>query len=193
MVSVSTFQPSNASTAVIGALVATWDERTFQNWIKPAPVVSVGRQIPQLLAAGLMALILAFGPYWALRATLPSSSVATALRAGALEVAPAVRSSLVASRLGQARAMASRSGRFVVAFGRFERLESADAHARLVRSKGYIAAVVQSGTAYLVVSRQYRSLADAKFWSSIFSNIGLEAKAMARLEAHLHQELVSAL
>jgi len=174
--------------------VATWDERTFQNRIRPASVVPVGRQIPQLLAAGLMAVILASGPYWALRATLPSSSVATALRAGALEVAPASRSSLVvASRLGQARAMASRSGRFVVAFGRFERFESADAHARLIRSKGYIAAVVQSGTAYLVVSRQYRSLADAKFWSSIFSNIGLEAKAVARLEAHLRQELVPSL
>ncbi|TMI76363.1 MAG: hypothetical protein E6H05_03810 [Bacillati bacterium ANGP1] len=174
--------------------MATWDERTFQNRIKPAPVAPAGRQIAQLLAAGLMALILAFGPYWALRATLPSSPVATALRTGALEVAPAARSSLVeASQLGQARAMASRSGRFVVAFGRFERFEPADAHARLVRSKGYIAAVVQSGTAYLVVSRQYRSLADAKFWSSIFSGIGLEAKAVARLEAHLHQELVSSL
>jgi len=174
--------------------VATWDERTFQNRIRPAPVVPVGRQIPQLLAAGLMALTLVVGPYWTLRATLPSSSVATALRTVALEVAPASRSSLVvASRLGQARALASRSGRFVVAFGRFERFESADAHARLIRSKGYIAAVVQSGTAYLVVSRQYRSLADAKFWSSIFSNIGLEAKAVARLEAHLHQELVSSL
>src|SRR5256712_7658039 len=141
-----------------------------------------------------MAVILASGPYWALRATLPSPSVATALRTGALEVAPAARSSLTAaSRLSQARAIAARSGRFVVAFRRFEQFESADAHARFVRSKGYIAAVVQSGTAYPVVSRQYRSLADAKFWSSIFSNIGLEAKAVARLEAYLHQGLVSSL
>jgi len=52
---------------------------------------------------------------------------------------------------------------------------------------------VRSGTAYVVVSRQYRSLADAKFWSSIFSKLGLEAKALTRLEARRHQQLTAAL
>ncbi len=176
--------------------MATWDERTLPSRTEPEPGASAAGQIPQILAAGLAALMLALGPYWVLRVVLPQASVATVVRAGALEVAPAVRSSLPVAGVqpGQRRAVASlRSGRFVVAFGRFERLESADAQARLVRSKGYIAAVVRSGTAYLVVSRPYHSLAAAKFWSSIFSDIGLEAKALARLEARLRPGLTPAL
>lgn len=164
--------------------MATWDERTFESTITPVPRVPVARQIPQLVAAGLTALVLASGPYWALRAVTMPSSEANAVRTGALEITPAARlRAVTAVRAGAGGVSLARAGRFVVAFGRFQRRESAEAQARLVRSKGYIAGVVRSGTAYLVVSRQYRSLADAKFWSSIFSSLGLEAKAMARLEA----------
>ena len=174
--------------------MATWDERTFQRRIEPTPEVPVVRQVPQIIAAGLTALLLASGPYWALRAAVPQPSVGIAHLNGVLEVTPAVRSwAVTVTQPGQGRSMASRAARFVVAFGRFERLESAKAQARLVRSKGYIAAVVRSGTAYVVVSRQYRSLADAKFWSSIFSKLGLEAKALTRLEARRHQRLTPVL
>ena len=174
--------------------MATWDERTFQSRITPVPRVPMARQVPQVIAAGLTALLLASGPYWALRAAVPQPSVGIAHLNGVLEVTPAVRSwAVTVTQPGQGRSMASRAARFVVAFGRFERLESAEAQARLVRSKGYIAAVVRSGTAYVVVSRQYRSLADAKFWSSIFSKLGLEAKALTRLEARRHQRLTPVL
>lgn len=173
--------------------MATWDERTIQNRSAPSPVVPVARQFPQFIAAGLTALVLASGPYWALRAAAPRPTV-IAVRTGALEVTPAIRSfTVTAMRPGQTRTVASRTRRFVVAFGRFQRLESAEAQARIVRGKGYIAAVVRSGTAYLVVSRQYRSLSDAKFWSSIFSKLGLEAKALTRPEASFRQGLVPAL
>ena len=174
--------------------MATWDERTFQRRIEPTPEVPVVRQVPQIIAAGLTALLLASGPYWALRATMLQASVSSTIRGEPAEITPVTRSSgATAVRPGQGRTVGSRAGRFVVAFGRFERLESAKAQARLVRSKGYIAAVVRSGTAYVVVSRQYRSLADAKFWSSIFSKLGLEAKALTRLEARRHQQLTAAL
>src|SRR3989449_9906380 len=142
----------------------------------------MARQVPQVIAAGLTARLLASGPYWPLRAAGPQASVGIAHLNGVLEVTPAVRSwAVTVTQPGQGRSIASRAGRFVVAFGRFERFESAEAQARLVRSKGYIAAVGRAGTAFVGVSRQYRSLADAKVWSSIFSKLGLGAKALTPL------------
>ena len=173
--------------------MATWDEQTGADKITPGRRMPVARQIPQLVAAGLTALVLASGPYWALRSVTMPSSQANTVRTGAVELPPSARSRTVMGQAGTGRLSLPQAGRFVVAFGRFERLEPAQAQARLVRSKGYIAAVIRSGAAYLVVSRPYRSLADAKFWSSIFSNIGLEAKALARPEAATHLPLDLAL
>ncbi len=165
--------------------MATWEVGTaVQTWSEPEPAPSVVRQIPQLLAAGLVVLLMASGPYYVLRIALPQSQIATAVSTGPLEAQPAIRSALpvAAVRPGQAAAVVPPAGRFVVAFGRFERREAADAHARLVRSKGYIARVVRSGAAYVVVSRPYRSLAAAQFWTGVFGEIGLQAKALARFE-----------
>lgn len=166
--------------------MATWEVGTaLQHWSEPEPAPSVARQIPQLLAAGLVVLLMASGPYYVLRIALPQSQIATAVSVGPLEVPPAVRSALpvVAMQTRRAVGVTPAPRRFMVAFGRFERREAADARARLVRSKGYIARVVRSGAAYVVVSRQYRSLADAQFWTAVFGEIGLQAKALARLEA----------
>ncbi len=165
--------------------MATWEVGSrVQTWTEPEPAPSVVRQIPQLLAAGLVVLLMASGPYYVLRIALPQSQIATAVSTGPLEAQPAVRSALsIAAARGQAAGITPASGRFLVAFGRFERREAADARARLVRSKGYIARVVRSGAAYLVVSRPYHSLAAAQFWTGVFGEIGLQASALARLEA----------
>ncbi len=166
--------------------MATWEVGSrVQTWTEPEPAPSVARQIPQLLAAGLVVLLMASGPYYVLRIALPQSQIATAVSVGPLEAPPTVRSALsvAAAPPGQVAGVAPAQGRFMVAFGRFERREAADARARLVRSKGYIARVVRSGAAYVVVSRSYRSLADAQFWTGVFGEIGLQAKALAQLEA----------
>ena len=146
----------------------------------------VGTEALRVVAAGLIVAVVTWGPYWVLRAGPGPAALAPEVRAGVLEGSPAVRSTLVvtAVRAPQSLGVAGlSSGRFVLAFGRFERRAAAETRARLVRSKGYIARVVQSGAAYLVVSRPYRNHADAQFWSAIFGKLGLQATALTRLEA----------
>jgi len=176
--------------------MATWDgETTYQNRVHTPPAPALARQISQLLAAGLVVFMITSGPYYVLRIALPQAPVAIASRSDVLEVSPAARLGVAAAvKTHQVQAVTpSTVGQFVVAFGRFQRQETAEAHARLVRSKGYVARVVQSGAMYVVVSRPYRSLRDARFWSKVFGELGLEAKALVRLEAQGPQAFLSSL
>ncbi len=167
------------------AIMATWDgETTPQSRDRTLPAPTPAWQFPHLLAAGLLVFMISSGPYYALRNALSETPLATA---GPSDVSVSTSASwggavVVKPRQAQAVPLL-KAGQFVVAFGRFQRQESAEAHARLVRSKGYVAKVVRSGAAYVVVSRPYRSLSDARFWSKVFGELGLEARALARLEA----------
>ncbi len=176
--------------------MATWESRSaLQVRFEADHAVLARHEIPQMLVAGLTVLVIAAGP-WVFRAEGPSSARMTPARVGALE-APRPMRSVVTTRAIRSRQTLriafTSSGNFLVTFGRFERRESAEAHARLVRSKWYIAKIMQSGGAHLVVSRPYRTLADAQFWSAIFGEIGLEAGASSGLEAGNRQSIAPGL
>lgn len=70
---------------------------------------------------------------------------------------------------------------FVVIFGSFKSAEQADAYARTVRSKGYLATVLEDVTSFRVVSRPYRTQERADFWRGVFEEIGLDAGTTAEL------------
>ena len=142
-----------------------------------------GTEMLRLLAAGLLVALVAWAPYSVLRSGSPTVMQQAEFRDGPLETPPAVRLArpeVPALPQGLAGVPA---GRIVLAFGRFERHAAAQARARLVRRKGYIARVVQTGAAYLVVSRPYRTHAEARFWSGIFGGLGLQVTTVTRLEA----------
>lgn len=175
--------------------MATWDGETpYQGRVLTAQAPVAMRQMSQLLAAGLVLLMMTSGPYYVLRLALSQTPLATAGRSDAPQVSSSARSgeALVVKTAQAPTAILQPVAKFVVSFGRFHRQDSAEAQARRVRSKGYVAKVVQSGATYVVVSRPYRSLSDAHFWSKVFGEIGLEARALARLEAR-RQGLSSAL
>lgn len=71
--------------------------------------------------------------------------------------------------------------KFVVIFGDFASRAQADAYARTVRRKGYLATVLQDVTSFRVVSRPYRSQERADFWRVLFEEIGLDAGTTAEL------------
>ncbi|MDQ7844107.1 MAG: SPOR domain-containing protein [Armatimonadota bacterium] len=71
--------------------------------------------------------------------------------------------------------------RYVIVFGTFADRAEADTYARLVRSKGYLAGVTADGGVFHVVSRPYDSRQRARFWTSIFLEIGLDAGRTARV------------
>ncbi len=137
----------------------------------------------RVLAAGLLVALVAWAPYSVLRSASPTVTQQAEVREGPLEAPPAVRLAhpvAIAPPQGLAGVPA---GRIVLAFGRFERHAAAQTRARLVRSKGYIARIVQTGAAYLVVSRPYRNHTEARFWSGIFGKLGLQVTTVTRLEA----------
>lgn len=70
---------------------------------------------------------------------------------------------------------------YVVVFGSFATRAQAQAHARLVRSKGYLAGVISSDGSFRVVSRPYSSTERAVFWTTIFTEIGLDTDTTADL------------
>ena len=145
--------------------------------------VPAGMEILRVLAAGLFVALVAWAPYSVLRSAPQQVAQQVEVREGPLEAPPAVRLArpvVIAPPQGLAGVPA---GRIVLAFGRFERHAAAQARARLVRSKGYVARVVQAGAAYLVVSRPYRNHAEARFWSGIFGGLGLQVTTVTRLEA----------
>lgn len=73
---------------------------------------------------------------------------------------------------------------YILEFGRFGDRGSAQARARLVRSKGYIARVADSGVSYSVLGREFRSQASAERWKAIFEGIGLQSRVSRRVVAH---------
>lgn len=138
-----------------------------------------------VLAAGVVALAGA-GPYWGLRTSLEWSQARAAARV--LEVSPALRlpppPAQVRAAAGPADGRASvRPAPARVVFGRFARRQDAEARARAVRRKGYIASVVRVGAGYLVVSRPYPTVEAARFWAEVFREIGLRADVLPRVEA----------
>ena len=70
---------------------------------------------------------------------------------------------------------------YVVVFGSFATRAQAQAYAQLVRSKGYLAGVIPSEGSFRVVSRAYGSTERALFWTTVFSDIGLDADTTADL------------
>src|SRR5712692_7710629 len=145
--------------------------------------VPAGTEILRVLAAGLLVALVAWAPYSVVRSASPFVTQQAEVREGPLEAPPAVRLArpvVIALPQGLAGVPA---GRIVLAFGRFERHAAAQTRARLVRSKGYIAQIVQTGAAYLVVSRPYRNHTEARFWSGIFGKLGLQVTTVTRLEA----------
>lgn len=70
---------------------------------------------------------------------------------------------------------------FVVIFGAFASRAQADEYARTVRSKGYLATVLQDMTSFRVISRPYRSQERADFWRDVFEEVGLDAGTTAEL------------
>ena len=160
--------------------MATWEVGTARmNRREPA-----GVEMLRVLTAGLLVVLVAWAPYSVLRSGSPLVRQQAGVREGTLEVPPSIRQALpVITAPPQQGLAAVPAGRFVLAFGRFERRVAAQARARLVRSKGYAARVVQTGAAYLVVSRPYRNHAEARFWSGIFGRLGLQVLTVTRLEA----------
>lgn len=65
---------------------------------------------------------------------------------------------------------------YVVSFGRFPQRQVAEAHARLVRTKGYAATVTRVGSSFTVVSRPYPDKGRAEFWAGVFRHVGLQAE-----------------
>src|SRR5574340_702796 len=159
--------------------MATWEVRSSRmSRQEPA-----GAEMLRVLAAGLLVALVAWAPYSVLRSRPQPVTQQAEVREGTLEAPPTVRTArpaVTAPRQGLAGVPA---GGIVLAFGRFERRTAAQARARLVRSKGYIARVVRAGAAYLVVSRPYRNHAEARFWSGIFGGLGLQVTTVTRLEA----------
>lgn len=72
---------------------------------------------------------------------------------------------------------------YFLEFGRFGNSSAAQAHARVVRSKGYSARVADGGTSYQVVGREFRSQANAERWKVIFEGIGLESRVSQQVVA----------
>ncbi|MDR7509714.1 MAG: hypothetical protein QN210_08400 [Armatimonadota bacterium] len=165
--------------------MATWEVGTRSLLRSPAHRPALVAAAQAALAAGVVALAGA-GPYWGLRTSLEESQARAATRV--LEVSPTLRPSPPAvqvradagpaGRVSSARPAAAR-----VVFGRFARRQDAEARARAVRRKGYIASVVRVGAGYLVVSRPYPTVEAARFWAEIFSEIGLRADILPRVEA----------
>jgi len=167
--------------------MATWEEqpaahrttRLATNWSLLVGLASV-----LLLSAGTLAAtrLPAF-----LQARTPVEPARVVVRRAPLETArprPAHTETALTQPIAAApvtvRPQAS-APRYVVVFGNFIDRAEAEAHARLIRSKGYIAGVVRAGGGFRVVSRPYESTARAQFWSSIFLEIGLDAERTARL------------
>jgi len=137
----------------------------------------------RVLAAGLLVALVAWAPYSVLRSAPPAVTQQAEVREGPLEAPPTVRLARPVVTAPPQSLAGVPAGRVVLAFGRFERRAAAQARAKLVRSKGYIARVVQTSAAYLVVSRPYRNHAEARFWSGIFGSLGLQVTTVTRLEA----------
>lgn len=72
---------------------------------------------------------------------------------------------------------------YILEFGRFDNGTPAHALARLVRSKGYIATVAQSGASYRVIGREFRTQATAERWKDIFEEIGLQSRVTPQVVA----------
>ncbi len=142
-----------------------------------------GTEMLRVLAAGLLVALVAWAPYSVLRSASPAVTQQAEVREGPLEVPPAVRLARPVVPAPPQGLAGIPAGRIMLAFGRFERHAAAQARARLVRSKGYVARVVQTSAAYLVVSRPYRNHAEARFWSGIFGGLGLQVTTVTRLEA----------
>lgn len=142
-----------------------------------------GTEMLRVLAVGLLVALVAWAPYSVLRSGSPTVAQQAEVREGTLEVPPTVRLALPVVTAPQQSLAGIPAGRIVLAFGRFERHAAAQVRAKLVRSKGYIARVVQTSATYLVVSRPYRTHAEARFWSGIFGRLGLQVTTVTRLEA----------
>lgn len=65
---------------------------------------------------------------------------------------------------------------YIVSFGRFPQRQAAEAHARVVRTKGYAATVTRVGSSFTVVSRSYPDKGRAEFWAGVFRQVGLQAE-----------------
>lgn len=167
--------------------MATWELRARLRLALGSGSVLRVRLGGVTLVSGAALAMVATAAMWMSRGTPQVAQVFTPAAAswGALEVPPSARAqaALTISALGGS---SNQGERFVLTFGHYARRDRALAYARVVRSKGYIASVVQTDQGFTVVSRSYASLEAARFWSAIFEEIGIEVRAVTRREAALY-------
>ncbi len=164
--------------------VTTWEQSS-----RPGPPAPAGRPPGRLvaLAAGSLAVVsLAWGSYRVLLAGARSGAFtppAARQAAGPLEPSSMARRALLrtgrspVASTAPARSPAARPA-YVVSVATFASRERAEAHARRVRSKGYLAAVVRDGASYRVLTRPYPSEEAARRAARVLSEIGFSARVV---------------
>lgn len=176
--------------------MATWEPGKFT----PKHLYQERRAFALVVASlsVLTVMLLGAGAYWVLRLQGEVAEVATPTEIAApRSVSPrsvpetAERRDVPQFRDGRARAATVESLSqptafstiYILEFGRFGNPSAAQAHARVVRSRGYIARVADGGTSYRVVGREFRSQANAERWKVIFEGIGLESRVSQQFVA----------
>ncbi|MDQ7820900.1 MAG: SPOR domain-containing protein [Armatimonadota bacterium] len=175
--------------------MTTWEQSS-----SPGPPVAgrSPRRLAALAASSLAVLGLAWGSYRVLLDGARAGAFNPPGRApvaGVLEASPAVRRALVppaprpaASAPARKPAAVSTTARkpaavarpsYVVSVARFTSRSLAEAHARRVRAKGYLATVVQDGAAFRVVTRPYPSEDAARRAARVLTEIGFSASVLA--------------
>lgn len=154
--------------------MATWERaRSSAKWPLPPGDVRRPEVMSSVRIRGVVvgvAVVVSTTLWVASALTRRAGPVATVTPPPPATVAPAVRPAVSSSPTrGGARTPAG----FVVTFGEFSRRDEAVAQVRLVRSKGYRAAVMRSGSSLVVISRTYDDRHEAEFWAEIFQEIGI--------------------
>jgi hypothetical protein len=146
----------------------------------------------------LTVLLVGAGAYWVLRLQGELAEVPTPrhISPPGIVSRPSVpetaeRHDVPGARDGRTRAATAESPRgatvfttvYILEFGRFGNGAPAHALASQVRSKGYIARVAQTGTAYRVIGREFRTQATAERWKRIFEELGLQSRVSQQVVA----------
>lgn len=160
--------------------MATW-ERARSSAKRPLPPGDVWR--PEMISSArirgvvvVVAVVVSTTLWVASAFTRRAGPVATVTPPPPAAVAPAVRPAVSSS---PTRDGARTPAGFVVTFGEFSRRDEAVAQVRVVRSKGYLAAVTRAGSTLRVTSRIYGDRQEAEFWAEIFLEIGIPGTTMS--------------
>jgi cell division septation protein DedD len=173
--------------------VTTWEQPSRSR--PPAPARPWGGLVA--LAAGSLAVATAWGSYRVLLAGAQVGAFGPPVRrqaAAVVEASPELRRAVLPSRPAAAVGMAPTTptaplaartpaaaapAAYVVRVARFARHDLAEAHARRVRAKGYLATVARDGAAYLVVTRPYPTEDAARRTARALAEIGFSVRVIA--------------